>query len=71
MAKPLLIVVGAACALLLKQPDMGTAIVICFAIGALLVAAGARIRNLAMIVGALAAAGHRSWRWSSRTGASA
>ena len=55
MAKPLLIVVGAACALLLKQPDMGTAMVICFAIGALLVAAGAPIRNLAMIVGVLAA----------------
>src|SRR5688572_23201649 len=40
MAKPLLIVVAVACALLLKQPDMGTAMVICFAIGALLVAAG-------------------------------
>src|SRR5688572_26495220 len=40
MAKPLLIVVAVACGLLLKQPDMGTAMVICFAIGALLVAAG-------------------------------
>ena len=29
-----------ACALLMKQPDMGTTMVICFAIGALLVAAG-------------------------------
>ncbi len=55
MAKPLLIVVAVACALLLKQPDMGTAMVICFAIGALLVAAGAPIRNLATIAGALAA----------------
>ena len=55
MAKPLLIVVGAACALLLKQPDMGTAMVICFAIGALLVAAGAPIRHLVTIAGALAA----------------
>ena len=53
--KPLLLVVGAACALLLKQPDMGTAMVICFSIGALLVAAGTPIRNLAMIGGALAA----------------
>src|SRR5215207_7138357 len=32
---PLLIVVGAACLLLLKQPDMGTALVICLAIGML------------------------------------
>ncbi len=38
--KPLLLVLGAACALLMKQPDMGTAMVICFAMGALLVAAG-------------------------------
>ena len=37
-----------ACALLLKQPDMGTAMVICFAIGALLVAAGTPTRNLAI-----------------------
>ena len=40
LTKPLLLVVGAACALLMKQPDMGTTMVICFAIGALLVAAG-------------------------------
>ena len=44
--KPLLIVVGAACLLLLKQPDMGTAMVICFAIGALLIAAGVPLRQL-------------------------
>jgi cell division protein FtsW len=47
--KPLLIVVIIACGLLLKQPDMGTAMVICFAIGALLVAAGTPTRNLATI----------------------
>jgi tetratricopeptide (TPR) repeat protein len=35
----LLLVVGAACTLLLAQPDMGTALVICFSIGALLIAA--------------------------------
>src|SRR5918995_1816543 len=52
--KPLLLVVGAACALLMKQPDMGTAMVVCFSIGALLVAAGTPIRNLAMIGGTLA-----------------
>src|ERR687895_1656437 len=49
LARPLLIVVGAACLLLLKQPDMGTAMVICLAIGALLVAAGTPIRVLGTI----------------------
>ncbi|MGI8805736.1 MAG: putative lipid II flippase FtsW [Thermoleophilaceae bacterium] len=48
---PLGLVVGAACALLLAQPDLGTAIVICLAIGMLLVAAGARMRHLATIAG--------------------
>ncbi|HEX8065746.1 MAG TPA: putative lipid II flippase FtsW [Thermoleophilaceae bacterium] len=55
LAKPLLLVVGAACLVLLKQPDMGTAMVICFAIAALLVAAGVRMRHLAVIGGSLAA----------------
>jgi cell division protein FtsW len=54
LVKPLLLVVGLACALLLKQPDMGTAMVICFAIGALLVAVGTPTRNLAIIAGTLA-----------------
>ena len=36
LVKPLLIVVAVACLLLLKQPDMGTAMTICFALGALL-----------------------------------
>src|ERR687897_268207 len=49
--KPLLLVVGAACALLMKQPDMGTAMVVCFSIGALLVAAGTPIRNIGLIGG--------------------
>jgi len=53
LTKPLLLVVGAACALLMKQPDMGTTMVICFAIGALLVAAGTPIRNLVLIGGVL------------------
>jgi cell division protein FtsW len=53
LTKPLLLVVGAACALLMKQPDMGTTMVICFAIGALLVAAGTPIRNLMLIGGVL------------------
>ena len=33
LSKPLLIVVGLACALLMKQPDMGTTMVVCFTIG--------------------------------------
>jgi cell division protein FtsW len=55
LCRPLLIVVGAACLLLLKQPDMGTAMVICFSTLALLVAAGARMRHLATIMLALGA----------------
>jgi cell division protein FtsW len=53
LAKPLLIVVGAACALLLKQPDMGTALVISFAIFCLMAASGARRKDLAVLAGAL------------------
>jgi cell division protein FtsW len=53
--RPLLLVVGVCCALLMKQPDMGTAMVICVAIGALLIAAGAPIRHLALLLGCLAA----------------
>jgi cell division protein FtsW len=55
LAKPLMLVVGAACLLLLKQPDMGTSMVICFAVGALLVAAGTPTRHMALIGGVLAA----------------
>jgi cell division protein FtsW len=54
LARPLLLVVGAACLLLLAQPDMGTAMVICLAIGALLIAAGVPIRHLALMLGVLA-----------------
>jgi cell division protein FtsW len=52
---PLGLVVGAACVLLLVQPDLGTAIVICLAIGALVLVAGAQLRHLAMVAGAGAA----------------
>jgi cell division protein FtsW len=52
--KPLLLVVCVAAVLLLKQPDMGTAMVICFSMFALLVAAGARMRHLATLGGSLA-----------------
>ncbi len=54
IARPLLIVVGAACMLLMAQPDMGTTMVTCFAIGALLIAAGVPKENLLKIVGVLA-----------------
>src|SRR5215208_4951069 len=54
LVRPLLIVVGAACMLLMAQPDMGTAMVICLAIGALLVAAGVPKQNLIKIVAVLA-----------------
>src|SRR3954465_2144379 len=54
LCKPLLLVVGAACALLMKQPDMGTALVVCFTTFALMIAAGARRRDLGIILGALA-----------------
>jgi cell division protein FtsW len=54
--KPLLLVVGAAFALLLKQPDMGTAMVTCFAIAALLVAGGIPMRRLGQAFGGLAVA---------------
>jgi cell division protein FtsW len=55
LVKPLLIVVTLGCLLLLKQPDMGTAMVICLAIGALLVAAGTPMRVLGTILGTLLA----------------
>src|SRR3954453_9339243 len=54
LSRPLLIVVGAACLLLLAQPDMGTALVTCFAVGALLIAAGVPKENLLKIVAVLA-----------------
>src|SRR3954454_1379500 len=54
LCKPLLLVVGAACVLLLKQPDMGTALVVCFSTFCLMIAAGARRRDLGVILGTLA-----------------
>src|SRR3954452_23546944 len=55
LVKPFLLVVGGACLLLLKQPDMGTALVICFATFCLLIASGARMRHIGIIAGALVA----------------
>ena len=54
ITRPLLIVVGAACMLLMAQPDMGTAMVTCLAIGCLLIAAGVPKENLFKIIGILA-----------------
>ena len=54
LCRPLLMVVGGACLILLAQPDMGTAMVVCFATFALLVAAGVKMRHLATILGVLA-----------------
>ena len=51
LANPLLLVVGAACLLVVTQPDLGTAMVIAFTTCALLVAAGIPLRNLAIIGG--------------------
>jgi cell division protein FtsW len=55
LCRPLLLVTGAACALLLAQPDMGTALVVCAGVGALMVAAGARLVHLGAITVALGA----------------
>jgi cell division protein FtsW len=55
LSKPLLAVVGAACLLVVTQPDLGTAMVIAFTTGALLVAAGIPARNLAIIGGSVVA----------------
>ncbi len=46
---PFLLVVGAATLLIVAEPDLGTAMVVALAVAATLVAAGARIRDLALI----------------------
>ena len=55
LAKPLLIVVGAACLLVFTQPDLGTAMVIAFTIAAMLVAAGMPLGKLAIVAGSVVA----------------
>ena len=49
--KPLLLVAGAAIALVATQPDLGTALVIAFSIGALLLVAGVPLALLGKIAG--------------------
>jgi cell division protein FtsW len=46
---PYLLVVAAACGLVMLEPDLGTALVTTFAVTAMLIAAGARLRDLALI----------------------
>jgi cell division protein FtsW len=54
LARPLLIVVGAACLLVFTQPDLGTAMVIAFTFSAMLVGAGIPMRKLAQMGACLA-----------------
>jgi cell division protein FtsW len=51
---PFLLVVGLATLLIVAEPDLGTAMVVAFAVAATLVAAGMRMRDLALIGIALA-----------------
>jgi cell division protein FtsW len=51
---PFLLVVGAATLLIVAEPDLGTAMVIAFAVAATLITAGMRIRDLAVIAAGLA-----------------
>ena len=51
---PFLLVVGGASLLIVAEPDLGTTMVVTFAVAATLVAAGARIRDLALIGAGLA-----------------
>ncbi len=52
---PYLLMTAVACGLVMLQPDMGTAMVAVFAVGITLFAAGARIRDLALLGGGMAA----------------
>ncbi len=53
---PFLVVVGLACALIMLEPDMGTTMVVTFAVAATLIAAGARPRDLGLIALAIGGA---------------
>ncbi len=53
--RPLIVVAGAMAALVVVEPDLGTAMVICFTLGALLIVGGVSMRHLALLFGALAA----------------
>jgi cell division protein FtsW len=51
---PFLLVCAAACGLIVVEPDLGTAMIIAFSVAALLIAAGAKLRHLAVLAAALA-----------------
>lgn len=53
LANPLFYVIAAACGLIMLQPDMGTDLVICSTLGLLLIAAGARLKDLAKVAAVL------------------
>jgi cell division protein FtsW len=50
---PYLSVVALGCLLMVVEPDLGTAIVVCLTAAAMLVAAGMRIQHLALLAGAI------------------
>jgi cell division protein FtsW len=52
---PFLAVVGLGCLLMMAEPDLGTAIVVCLSTAALLVAAGVKIRHLLVLAAAVGA----------------
>jgi cell division protein FtsW len=54
MSNPLFYVIGAALLLIAKQPDLGTDIVICATLGTILIAAGAKMVDMAKIGAVLA-----------------
>jgi cell division protein FtsW len=56
VASPVLVVAGVAILLIASQPDLGTALVIAFTMGAMLVAAGAPMRHMASLGGIAAGA---------------
>ncbi len=55
--RPYLLFTGAACALVMMQPDMGTMMVALFAVGITLFTAGARPRDLGLLLGGIASVG--------------
>ena len=55
--RPYLLFTGAACALVMMQPDMGTMMVALFAVGITLFTAGARPRDLGLLLGGIASLG--------------
>ena len=52
---PYLAVVGVGCLLMMAEPDLGTAIVVCLSTAALLVAAGMKMRQLLLLAAAVGA----------------